>query len=149
MSLRIWLCKTNKGRGITHFYYTDVDECSSGVHTCNLSESNCIDTEGSYWCNQTISRKWPRQHLASDSVLCILQQIDGGSENQSIPIEDALDRVCVTDGTIPTETGPGKLTTTLSDSGIYKVYNNLLLYYTMSTKKCIVEIRLYSCHRSK
>ena len=28
---------------------TDVDECSEGTHNCS-NGSNCVDTEGSYYC---------------------------------------------------------------------------------------------------
>ena len=69
--------------------YTDVDECLSRTHNCSR---DCVDAEGSYWCNQTnicmLSECFYSLTNTFCHDYCSTAVEDGTSENQTISIID-------------------------------------------------------------
>ena len=37
--------------GVFCFDFSDVNECSKGIDSCNKTSSDCVDAEGSYRCS--------------------------------------------------------------------------------------------------
>ena len=56
-----WKCECNRGYTGDGTLCTDKNECTEGLHKCDIRRSTCTNTDGSYTCNC-----FPGYHKTSD-----------------------------------------------------------------------------------
>ena len=66
-----WNCTCYEGFSGNGTHCTDIDECAENSHMCNVKNSNCSNTEGSYTCDCFTGYETTRNITCGDIDECL------------------------------------------------------------------------------